>query len=386
MTASETVPFDPDGTDYHTFRIPALLAIPRLDLTSGDGRPGTAVLLAFCEGRRTSASDIGEIDVLLRRSLDAGRSWEPLQVVASASGKTCGNPVPILDPASGDVVLLSVQNGAEATAEELGGGTATAENARRVFVQRSSDLGQTWTERVEITAQVKRADWSWYATGPCHGIALTGGEHRGRLVAPANHNRVPDPGAGDPDHPRYNGGHCIVSDDGGHSWRRGFVDENDQNRTNANESTVAELADGRLVFNARNYKADGAPRLQAISADAGATLDAPYDDATGITAPDIQGAMITTDGEQLLLSTPAHEHRRKDLTVFVCDDLDHWRPGALIKPGPAGYSDLAMLGPDRVGLLYEAGESGSHDQIRFADWPLAELLRADEELREGTDR
>lgn len=377
-----TVPFDPTGTGYHTFRIPALLAVPRIDLGRDDAAgaaSGAAVLLAFCEGRVASASDSGQIDLVLRRSVDGGQSWEPLQVVASAEGKTCGNPVPILDPASGDVVLLSMQNGAEATAEELGSGTASAEDARRVFVQRSADLGLTWTDRVEITDSVRRDDWSWYATGPCHGIALAHGEHRGRLLAPTNHNRVPGPGADDPDHPRYNGGHCIYSDDGGRTWQRGFVDENDGTAINANETTVAELADGRLIFNARNYKADGAPRLQAESVDGGATLSVPYADVDEITAPDIQGAMITVDGERLLLSTPAHPERRRDLTVFVSDDAQRWRPGALIKPGPAGYSDLALLDPTHVGLVYEAGEDSSHDQIVFATWSLPDLIETSTE-------
>lgn len=378
-----TVPFDPAGSGYHTFRIPALLAVPRIDLDSHRAAAGTAVLLAFSEGRVASASDSGQIDLVLRRSVDGGQTWEPLQVVAGAEGKTCGNPVPVLDPASGDVVLLSMQNGAEATAEELGSGTASAEDARRVFVQRSADLGLTWTERVEITDSVKRDDWSWYATGPCHGIALAHGEHRGRLLVPANHNRVPAPGANDPDHPRYNGGHCIYSDDGGRTWQRGFVDENDGTAINANETTVAELDDGRVIFNARNYKADGAPRLQAESTDGGATLSVHYADAAGISAPDIQGAMITVDGRRLLLSTPAHPERRQDLTVFVSDDARHWRPGALIKSGPAGYSDLALLDPAHVGLLYESGEDSSHARIEFASWALTTLVETDTDAEEA---
>src|ERR1039458_9841354 len=43
---------------YASYRIPALIVSPK----------GT--LLAFCEGRRNSASDTGDIDVLLRRSFD----------------------------------------------------------------------------------------------------------------------------------------------------------------------------------------------------------------------------------------------------------------------------------------------------------------------------
>lgn len=49
---------------YASYRIPALIVSPK----------GT--LLAFCEGRRNSASDTGDIDVLLRRSL---RYWYEYQ-------------------------------------------------------------------------------------------------------------------------------------------------------------------------------------------------------------------------------------------------------------------------------------------------------------------
>ena len=59
---------------YHTYRIPALLTTPR----------GT--LLAFCEGRKTSRSDHGDIDLVLRRSSDGGKTWGPMTVVYEVCG------------------------------------------------------------------------------------------------------------------------------------------------------------------------------------------------------------------------------------------------------------------------------------------------------------
>ena len=67
---------------YHTYRIPALIA-------SGKG-----TLLAFCEGRRNSASDTGDIDVLLRRSFDGGKTWASVQKIADMGEDTVGNPTP----------------------------------------------------------------------------------------------------------------------------------------------------------------------------------------------------------------------------------------------------------------------------------------------------
>jgi sialidase-1 len=59
------------GTDgYHTYRIPALIV----------SRKGT--LLAFCEGRRNSSADSGDIALLVKRSSDNGRTWSPARVVS----------------------------------------------------------------------------------------------------------------------------------------------------------------------------------------------------------------------------------------------------------------------------------------------------------------
>lgn len=337
--------FDPAGSGYHTFRIPSVLA------------RGSTVL-AFCEGRLHGAGDAGEIEVVLRRSLDDGQTWLPLQVVSAAPGKTCGNPVPLVDPASGDFVLVTVQNGADAVEMSLARGTDPVDG-RRVFVQRSSDDGASWSLPVEITAQVKPGDWGWYATGPCHGITL----RSGRLVVPANHSFVPADG--------LNGGHCIYSDDGGVTWSVGFVDRNDGDEINANETTVAELPDGRLYFNARNHQGTGPARVHAWSSDGGETLDAPYAGIPEITAPGIQGSVLCLPDGRLLLSTPVDPTSRRELTVFVSSDAgESWKPALVVHEGMAGYSDLALLADGSTGIFYEAGETSSFATLRFATFVL----------------
>jgi sialidase-1 len=47
---------------YHTYRIPSAIVTPN----------GT--LLAFAEGRKADAADAGDIDLVLRRSRDGGRT------------------------------------------------------------------------------------------------------------------------------------------------------------------------------------------------------------------------------------------------------------------------------------------------------------------------
>src|SRR6266481_6996706 len=78
---------------YHTYRIPALIASSK----------GT--LLAFCEGRRNSASDTGDIDVLLRRSFDGGKTWAAVQRIADMAEDTVGNPTPVIERKTGAILL-----------------------------------------------------------------------------------------------------------------------------------------------------------------------------------------------------------------------------------------------------------------------------------------
>ena len=109
---------------YHTYRIPALVTA-----ANGD-------LLAFCEGRKASASDAGNIDLLLRRSSDNGTTWTPVQVIHEEGGDapiTIGNPCPIVDRKTGRVHLLFCRNNA------------------RIFYVFSDDHGATWSEPREIT-------------------------------------------------------------------------------------------------------------------------------------------------------------------------------------------------------------------------------------------
>ena len=54
---------------------------------------------------------------------------------------------------------------------------------RTVWLTHSNDDGATWAEPIEITSSVKEPSWTWYATGPTHGIQLA----NGRLLIPCDH-------------------------------------------------------------------------------------------------------------------------------------------------------------------------------------------------------
>ena len=141
---------------YARYRIPALLTT----------QAGT--VLAFCEARRHTGRDSDQIDLFLRRSTDCGRTFAAVQVVTSEPGWVSGNPAPVQDRESGRIWLLFCRNREDGDERLICAGRAP----RTVWATFSDDDALSWSAPTEITNQVKPDDWTWYATGPCHGIQL----------------------------------------------------------------------------------------------------------------------------------------------------------------------------------------------------------------------
>jgi len=361
---TESVPYTAGADGYGSFRIPAVI-------TAADGS-----VLAFAEGRHAGTADSGNIDVVLRRSSDGGCTWTPLQVVARGAGDTRGNPAPVLEPATKQIVLVTSYNAGTVTEAQILQGKVTPEQSRRVFVQTSSDNGATFSDLREITASTKQPDWRWYATGPGHATVLTIGAHAGRIVVPANHSIAPPPGSTDlGSESKYYGGHDIYSDDHGATWHIGFADDNPDGYLNVNETTATQLTDGRLYFNAREHNGT-APgnRTDAYSSDGGTSLDASYAPQDTIAGPVVEGSVLQVPKGPLLYSGPADPAARAAMTIRVSPDQGRtWTDPFPISGWPAAYSDLVPLDRDVVGLLYETGRMTSTDTITFRRIPLDDL-------------
>ena len=304
---------------YHTYRIPALIA----------SKKGT--LLAFCEGRKGSASDAGDIDLLLRRSFDQGRTWQPAQLVADAGPDTIGNPAPVVDRKTGEIFLLLTRNGGRVTERMIEDG----QGERTVWIVSSRDDGATWSPPREITPQVKRSGWTWYATGPGNGIQLA---RSGRLVIACDHTRAVT---------KARHSHLIYSDDRGATWKIGAVADE-----KTNESAVAELPDGELVLNMRSYHGRNRRAVQR-SKDGGLTLG-PLVLDEALVEPVCQASLIRV-GKQLWFSNPAAVTRTRMTVRRSRDGGRTWIDARVIDEGPAAYSSLAVLKRRQVGLLYEKG-------------------------------
>ena len=355
-----TVAVFTSGTEgYHTFRIPALLVL-------GDNE-----LLAFAEARREGVADFGEIDLVQRRSEDGGRTWGALEVIRHWAGYTCGNPAPVRT-ADGDLVLLSLTNGAEATEDDILAGRVAPDQGRRVWVQRSGDLGRSWTEPAEITEAVSRPDWRWYATGPARGIQLTDG----RIVVAANHSGPTRDGQ------QAYSGHAVLSDDGGQTWRLGFVARPRRGALEPNESAVTELPDGRVFFLSRN-EADVPQhqRLVAVSSTGGETLDRPYAVRADLAGTKAQAGVAFLPAQGLLATVVLRGPGRRDLELRVSSSEGRrWRHAADVWPGPAAYCDVTTSG-DAVLLLFEGGEQDPYGGIRLARIDASDLVRPARQAR-----
>ncbi len=342
--------FEQGQEGYACFRIPAVVMTAEGDL------------LAFAEGRKNGCSDTGSIDLVMKRSEDGGKSWSPLQVIWHDEGNTCGNPAPLVEQQSGDILLLATWNLGEDHESEIIAQTST--DTRRVYLLRSTDAGRSWRNPQEITSDVKQPDWTWYATGPGSGIQLQQGPHAGRLMVACDHIEA--------DTKKYFS-HVIYSDDQGKSWQLGGTTPRDQ----VNESEVVQLADGRLLLNMRNYDREQRTRQLAYSEDSGQSwTDMRH--APDLIEPICQGAMLRMDTKEasyILFANPASRDARVNMTVKA--SKDSWKSWQLLKQihaGPSAYSDLVQINEQQLGLLYEAGQESPYEGIAWEAIDVKERL------------
>lgn len=170
------------------YRIPSLVAT-----TNG-------TLLAFVNGRFHRTDQTPDI-LYMRRSLDDGNTWEPAQaVLADPTNRTEFGGAPVVDPATGDVVLLF---------QRSGDGCAGC----RQWVTRSSDHGASWSPPQLANLTEGTLVNATYGGALASGIALKHGPHAGRLLVALRHD------CGGCSHP--GGSFVMFSDDHGATWSAG---------------------------------------------------------------------------------------------------------------------------------------------------------------------
>lgn len=340
---------------YHTFRIPAIIVAP------------SGMILAFCEGRRDSASDTGQIDLVVKRSPNGGNTWKDMQVVVSESNMTCGNPAPVIDLRTGTIYLLITKNPADTPETDIIDGRGSG--ARTVWITKSMDDGATWAEAKEITRDVKDPSWTWYATGPCHGIQL----ENGRLVIPCDFVQ-----GNNHDYSESGFSHLLYSDDG-ETWKIGGIAQK-----GTNESTVVQTIDGALYLNSRAYRKTGT-RLYSWSYDNGVTL-ADFGEAKELIEPVCQASIIRFTDEKhhgrnrILFSNPASKIRDHMTIRLSYDECKTWPVSRILHEGPSAYSDLAVAPDKNIYCLYERGANGPYEKITLARFNIEWLTNNEDRL------
>jgi sialidase-1 len=330
--------FEAGTFGYHTYRIPAVVSL------------GHGVIVVATEARRDGLRDWGQIDIVVRRSLDAGKSFDAQRVVVTKPGFTSGNPTWVFDAATNVLALLFCRNVADQHEALVFEGKAT----RTVWMCVSHDGGVSFSTPHEITAEVKPADWTWYATGPGHGLVLT----NGRWVVPCCHAVAITSSHDDPVH-----SHVIVSDDRGETWRLGGTVEVPR----SSECGLAEVQPNEIYL---DFRHDAEPRTRggAYSFDAGASFawhtlhDTVPDPGCrgGVTGGTARGdawlSHVTGPKRQNLVLECSRDGGRTFERVFC------------VAPGLVAYSDLVLVG-DTLMCAFETGESNAYERI---DWVLCE--------------
>lgn len=351
--------FVANSEGHQSYRIPAIIS-----LKNGH-------LLAFAEGRVNGAGDFGDINIVLKKSTDNGKTWSALTTVVDYDKFQAGNPAPVVDftdpkyPKGRIFLFYNTGNNHEGEVRKGNG-------IREVWYKTSVDGGINWSQAINITNQVHKPnrpqinpnynhaeDWRSYANTPGHALQFDGGIYKGRIFIAANHSAGPPQKAG-----MDYAAHGYFTDDHGLSFK---LAEN-VSFPGSNESMAAQLSGDAMVMNIRNQQGNVRQRIIATSLTGGQTWDKTYFDSN-LPDPVCQGSTLSYLDQHkkriLLFCNPADTKKRDNLTLRVSDDDGKsWIKNIVVAKSPEGYkgdsyaaySDLVKINTKKIGVLFEMNE------------------------------
>jgi len=333
------------------YRIPALVCT------------NSGTLIAVCDARVDRPGDApNNIDLVMKRSFDDGATWSEMEVIQRYPGDEAACDPCLLVDREADAVWAFYDYAVPAPGHPEG-------RIVKLHAMRSDDEGETWSEPVDLAAQLKDPTWLAIYAGPGMGIQM----HNGRLIVPVYTRRADS---------EDSSCHVLYSDDHGESWQIG-----EGVGHHVNEDQVVELADGSLMINMRRAD-EKRCRTIAISEDGGETWSQPRDDEVLID-PHCQGTFVRftdrRDGcpvNRLLFANAGSTDRRVNGTVRVSyDEGRTWTVAKTVWDAEFAYSCLAVLHDNTIGLLYECDDYG---RIAFARFTLEWLTDEKDALSAGT--
>lgn len=334
---SETL-FHSGQAGYYCFRIPALVVTNK----------GT--VLAFAEARRTNCADWDEIDLVVKRTEDGGKSWSDLRVLSHEPKHSINQPAPIVDRETGAVWLIFCRDN------------------QSVLASHSEDDGITWSEPRDITDRTKEQTWKYVAAGPGHGIQLSSG----RLLVAAWGDTSPGPVTWPPAWGEIEFTFSMFSDDHGVTWQHGRPMY--ENATE--EGMVTETRDHRVYIALRSLHGRN-KRGHAWSNDGGYSWSKIEFDESLPDPPAHASIIRAPAAGTFLFVNPASVKERRRLTVRMSqDDCKTWPIAKVLYENSSAYSDLAVSNDKTVLCLFEADQ---YSRLILARFNLAWLESKDDE-------
>jgi sialidase-1 len=333
--AAEPMPAQADvfvsGKDgYHAYRIPVIETAP-------DGS-----LLAFAEARKYNLGDPGmennDIDLVCKRSTDAGRTWSAMQVIEDPGERwSAANAATVVDRPNRRVWLHYLRCKPGRHTDAARPGTDDVQN----LVRTSDDNGLTWSEPIDLTSVARdMKDPNWRCSVPGPGGAIQ--DRKGRLIVPIW--KVAPWGV-----------LAIFSEDHGKTWKRGQAVPGNRG---GDENQLVELADGQILMDYRQQS--GPHRWLAASSDGGQSWAEPR---PGVNVTPVCCAIerltlkSAGDGRDRILWTgPKGPGRNKLVARISYDEGQTFQNERPISAEPAAYSDLTILKDKSVGILWERGD------------------------------
>ena len=354
LTARQSTRFDtclyrPGDYGSANWRIPALCCLE-------DG-----TLLAVCDKRKFNEGDLPEdIDIVVRRSHDNGRTWTEPVTLAAGTGRKHG---------FGDAALVQCQNGDVVCVFVGGNGlfASSEDDPIRSYVCRSSDGGVHWTVPEEITLQLwgsrstnvatRNYRASFFASG--NGLRLTRGDKAGRIMFAAAMCRKED---------NTLDNFVVYSDDDGVTWQVSALAYQ-----GGDEAKLMELTDGRVLISVRqngargyNHSSDGGEHWGTQGRWEELTTNACNGDLLRLAATD------RGDSRNILLHSLPNSMQREKVSIFVSyDEGQSWQDPVLLFDGPSVYSSMTLLQDGTVGILLEQNSTGPCE-IWYHHWPARE--------------
>ena len=325
---------------------------------------GTAV--AVCCRRHDSMSDGGhENDILTARSEDGGETWSRQQVIHAEKGQYTFLGA-IVEDRTTDEILVSFWNIPAEVRDDLGYFSTYADQGGGFGLVKSTDDGLTWSEAVQVDPRPNAEGWTGWPNNNVHGIQLTAGPQRGRLVIPGFLYKEGEPG----EVPGVRGG-LLYSDDHGQTWTVGGVLPDGSDEVSLVETTGGEIY---VSYRRNTQRRDG--RTFARSRDGGQSFYELGEHVEISGRPVHVGLARYGSGEDnhpevLLFSHPVGVNHLipggTEMTIYASTDGGRtWPVSKLIDPRPCRYSDLAVTADGTVLCMYTVGNVRDSEKLTVA--------------------